>query len=188
LPVGSFAVLADDHPHWQPDHFGYEVGGSRLYLEFPVVKLLHYSEQMDALLASDNAFALVTAAHLKTRATRGKSHERFDAKYTLMRTLLTKGWSGERIRPLLKVLDWMLYLPTELDRQLWQDIQQSEGEMLWLMSVVLNVLGLRKGFCRANPDSSENYWKAVLAPYLPGFWTKLVVPPYAIWSAGARHF
>jgi hypothetical protein len=192
LPVGSFAVLADDHPHWQPDHFGYEVGGSRLYLEFPVVKLLHYSEQMDALLASDNAFALVTAAHLKTRATRGKSHERFDAKYTLMRTLLTKGWSGERIRPLLKVLDWMLYLPTELDRQLWQDIQQSEGEMLWLMSVVLNVLGLRKGFCRAlckaNRGCLENYWNAVLVCCPPGFWTKSVALPQMIWSAGLRRF
>ena len=145
LPVGSFAVLADDHPHWQPDHFGYEVGGSRLYLEFPVVKLLHYREQMDALLASDNAFALVTAAHLKTRATRGKSHERFDAKYTLMRTLLTKGWSGERIRPLLKVLDWMLYLPTELDRQLWQDIQQSEGENVMAYVSSIERIGIEKG-------------------------------------------
>ena len=77
LPVGSFAVLADDNPHWQPDSFGYEVGGSRHYLEFPIAKLLRYANQIDALLTSDNPFALVTAAHLQTR---GKNSERLQVK------------------------------------------------------------------------------------------------------------
>jgi hypothetical protein len=45
-----------------------------------------------------------------------------------MRTLLRKGWSSDRIRPLFKVLDWMLHLPAEMDKQLWQDIQKNEGE------------------------------------------------------------
>ncbi len=128
LPVGSFAVSADDHPKWQPDRFGYDVGGSRHYLEFPAAKLLHYADQIDALLTADNPFALVTAAHLQTRATRSKSGERFQFKFTLMRTLLRKGWSSDRIRPLFKVLDWMLHLPAEMDKQLWQDIQKNEGE------------------------------------------------------------
>lgn len=145
LPVGSFAVLADDHPQWQPDQFGYEVGGSRHYLEFPIAKLLRYSNQIDVLLKSDNPFALVTAAHLQTRATRGKNSERFQVKFTLMRTLLRKGWSSDRIRPLLKVLDWMLHLPTELDRQLWQDIQKTEGEAVMAYVTSIERIGIQKG-------------------------------------------
>ncbi len=145
LPVGSFAVLADDYPQWQPNHFGYEVGGSRFCLDFPTAKLLHYADQMDALLASDNSFALVTAAHLKTRATRGKNNERLDAKYMLMRTLLRKGWASERIRRLLKVLDWMLYLPPEMDNKLWQNIQKSEGEKVMTYVTSIERIGIEKG-------------------------------------------
>ena len=145
LPVGSFAVLADDHPHWQPDRFGYEVGGSRHYLEFPVAKLLHYADQIELLLASDNPFALVTAAHLQTRATRGKNSERYHVKFTLMRTLLRKGWASDKIRPLLKVLDWMLYLPAEMDKQLWQNIQQTEGETVMAYVTSIERIGIEKG-------------------------------------------
>ena len=145
LPVGSFAVLADDNPHWQPDSFGYEVGGSRHYLEFPIAKLLRYANQIDALLTSDNPFALVTAAHLQTRATRGKNSERLQVKYTLMRTLLRKGWPSDKIRPLLKVLDWMLHLPAEMDRQLWQDIQETEGETVMAYVTSIERIGIEKG-------------------------------------------
>jgi hypothetical protein len=145
LPVGSFAVLADDHPNWQPDSFGYEVGGSRHYLEFPIAKLLRYADQIDLLLASDNPFALVTAAHLQTRATRGKNSERYQVKYKLMRTLLCKGWSSDKIRPLLKVLDWMLHLPEELDKQLWQDIQETEGEAAMAYVTSIERIGIEKG-------------------------------------------
>jgi len=100
---------------------------------------------MDALLASDNSFALVTAAHLKTRATRGKNNERLDAKYMLMRTLLRKGWASERIRRLLKVLDWMLYLPPEMDNKLWQNIQKSEGEKVMTYVTSIERIGIEKG-------------------------------------------
>ena len=148
LPVGSFAVLADDRPNWQPDSFGYEVGGSRHYLEFPIAKLLRYANQIDLLLASDNPFALVTAAHLQTRATRGKNSERYQVKYKLMRALLRKGWPSDKIRPLLKVLDWMLHLPEELDKQLWQDIQEAEGEAAMAYVTSIERIGIEKGPAR----------------------------------------
>ena len=131
--MGSFAVLADDHPKWQLDSFGYEVGRSRHYLEFPIAKLLHYANQIDALLTSDNPFALVTAAHLQTRATWGKNSKRFQVKYTLMRTLLHKGWSSDKIRPLLKVLDWMFHLPAEMDKSYGKIFKQLKGKSLWRM-------------------------------------------------------
>ncbi|WP_198146049.1 hypothetical protein [Desulfonatronovibrio magnus] len=62
-PLASLAVLADDNTGWRPDSFGYEVFGCRMRLDFPVVKLLDWEPDLDNLLESDNAFALVTAAH-----------------------------------------------------------------------------------------------------------------------------
>ena len=106
---------------------------------------MRYVDQLDALLISDNPFALVTAAHLQTRATRGKNSERFQVKFTLMRTLLRKGWSSDRIRPLFKVLDWMLHLPAEMDKQLWQEIQETEGENVMAYVTSIERIGIQQG-------------------------------------------
>ncbi len=39
IPVVSLAVLGDDDPGWKPKRFGYTVGGCKLLLRFPTVKL-----------------------------------------------------------------------------------------------------------------------------------------------------
>jgi hypothetical protein len=39
-PVVSLAVLGDDRENWRPDHFGYDLWGCRMRLEFPTAKLL----------------------------------------------------------------------------------------------------------------------------------------------------
>ena len=62
-----------------------------------------------------------------------------------MRTLLRKGWPSDKIRPLLKVLDWMLHLPAEMDRQLWQDIQETEGETVMAYVTSIERIGIEKG-------------------------------------------
>jgi hypothetical protein len=159
-PVGSFAVLADDNQQWCPDHFGYEVGGSRHYLEFPVVKLLRYSDQIDELLISENPFALVTAAHLKTQATRGNNGNRYQAKFTFMRQLLNKGWTRERILPLLRALDGMLRLPDDLDRELWQDIiKQSEGDTGMTYISSLERFAIEKGVLQGRQEGWQEGWQ-----------------------------
>jgi hypothetical protein len=86
-PIASFAVLADQDENWKPDHFGYEVLGCGHRFAFPVVKLLDYAAQAQALETHPNPLALVTAAHLRTRQTRGDPQARYHAKYTLVRLL-----------------------------------------------------------------------------------------------------
>ena len=127
-PVASLAVLADEDPAWRPAHFGYERLGCRHSLHFPVAKLLDYMEDEAALLDNPNPFALVTAAHLYTRRTRKDPARRFDAKRRLVRLLYERDWSRQRILDFFAVLDWMMKLPRDLDRQLWQDIENIEGE------------------------------------------------------------
>ena len=79
-PVASLAVLADDDEGWKPDSFGFEVLGCRHRLEFPVVKLLEYAGRLEHLETDPNPFALVTAAHLRTRQTKNDPEARYQAK------------------------------------------------------------------------------------------------------------
>ncbi|WP_052507317.1 hypothetical protein [Desulfonatronovibrio magnus] len=127
-PLASLAVLADDNIGWRPDSFGYEVFGCRMRLDFPVVKLLDWEPELEHLLESDNAFALVTAAHLLTRQTRNKPMERYAAKIRLIRILFVRGWERKRILDLFSVLDWLIRLPDNLETQIFEDIRQIEEE------------------------------------------------------------
>lgn len=126
-PVASLAVLADDSPGWKPSSFGYEGLGCRHYLEFPTVKLLDWTGREDDLLQDENPFALVTAAHLLTRATRNDMAGRFEAKRRLVRLLYQRGWDRQRVIDLFTVIDWMMRLPEDLARDLWREIETIEG-------------------------------------------------------------
>jgi len=83
-------------------------------LEFSIVKLVDYEPKIDKLLTLDNAFGLLTAAHLLTQQTRRKNEERYDAKLRLIRLLYERQWERKRIVELLRVIDWFLELPKEL--------------------------------------------------------------------------
>jgi hypothetical protein len=56
----SLAVLADENSHWKPSSYHVEQWGFESYTKFPTVKLLDYADQLEALQASDNAFAILT--------------------------------------------------------------------------------------------------------------------------------
>jgi hypothetical protein len=71
-PIASLAVLADGDG-WKPNYFDFEVLGCKHHIQFPVVKLSELADQTEALDTHRNPFALVTAAHLRTRQTRHDS-------------------------------------------------------------------------------------------------------------------
>ncbi len=73
--VASLAILADEDPKWKPDHYWNELWGCKVGIEFPVVKLLDYADKWDELEKSDNPFAVVVIAHLKTQETRKNHNE-----------------------------------------------------------------------------------------------------------------
>jgi hypothetical protein len=144
-PLASLAVLADANPGWHPDSFGYELFGCRIKFDFPAVKLLDWGSEIDKLLESDNAFALVTAAHLLTKKTHGNPQERYAAKIRLIRILFACGWGRQRILDLFAVLDWLISLPEDLELQIFNDIRQIEEE--YQMPYVTNIerIALKKG-------------------------------------------
>ena len=117
-PIASMALLADDAPNWKPQEYRFEVLGCKHTLEFPVAKLLDYAGQEAALQDDPNPFALVTLAHLQTRATRKNPQARFEAKWKLVQLLYRRGWDKQRIIDLFLVIDWMMHLPDFLSQQL----------------------------------------------------------------------
>src|SRR5262249_46110272 len=69
--VVSLAVLGDPQPEWRPQEFSYGRWGSRMGLAFAVSKLLDFESRWTELEGSDNPFALIVMAHLRTQATQG---------------------------------------------------------------------------------------------------------------------
>jgi hypothetical protein len=125
-PVASLVLLADRSPAWRPDRFGYSLFGCTMQLIFPVVKLGDFAGQMASLLTDQNVFALMTAAHLLTRASRHQPSTRAREKARLLHLLLERNWDRERIIDLIQVIDWLMRLPLELETALTHEISQLE--------------------------------------------------------------
>jgi len=144
-PIASLAVLADEDQAWRPDHHGFEVLGCHHTLEFPVVKLIDYADRTESLQANPNPFALVTAAHLRTRQTKNDPRARYRAKLDLVRLLYRQGWDRQRVLDLFAILDWMMRLPDALEQRLWQAIETIEGETKMPYVTSVERLAIQRG-------------------------------------------
>jgi hypothetical protein len=170
--VVSLGVLADDSPRWCPDAYERSLWGCRTGIEFPVAKLLNYRNRWDELERSTNPFALITMAHLKTQETRNAPASRLRWKIDLVKWLYGRGYSRLDVIDLLRVLDWLMTLPSDLAIQFehaveeletnmgkpyvtswerrWQEQDRQEGTVLG-MRHALTVIG-EKRFGALNPD------------------------------------
>ena len=155
-PIASLAVLADDSPSWKPSSFGFEVLGCQHHLKFPTVKLLDYPGREDELLKDETPFALVTMAHLMTRATREDMDARYAAKLKLVRLLYQRGWDRQGVIDLFTVIDWMMRLPEKLTGQLWQEIETIEEDTKMRYVTSVERLGEARGEARGEVKGVAN--------------------------------
>ena len=144
-PVASLVVLADEHKMWKPTSYGFAVLGCRHTLEFPVAKLSDFEDKLDELLASDNAFGWITAAHILTQKTRTQDQERYNAKLRLLRILYDRHWDKQRVINLFNLIDWLMQLPEWLNSQVWQELEtiEKKEKMQYITSV--ERIGLARG-------------------------------------------
>jgi hypothetical protein len=162
-PVASLVVLADDVPGWRPNEFRYALLGTEMGLRFATAKIADYATPAGELLSNENPFALITAAHLQTQQTHGLPEQRYVAKWKLTRLLYYRGWDKRRIIDLFKVINWLMKLPDELDRQLWQDIRKLERrhKMEWISPLEQSFIdkgvkrGLRQGLAKGLEQGLE---------------------------------
>ncbi len=122
-PVVSLAVLADEQPTWRPDHYAHDLWGCRVQLDYPIVKLLDFQNQLDLLESNPNPFAPLVVAHLQSQATAHDPTQRMAWKTRLFRALLQRNLTAVQVRELLRIVDWFLELPPQEERQFRQDLQ-----------------------------------------------------------------
>ena len=124
----SLAILGDTSSTWRPNSYHQAMLDCELSLKFPIAKLLDYESRWNELESSDNPFAIIVMAHLKTKATTGNLAEREQWKWTLIRGLYERGLTKEKIVKLFKIIDKMMSLPKELQRGLVAKIKHLEEE------------------------------------------------------------
>jgi hypothetical protein len=111
-PVISLAILGDENQSWRPSSYQYGMGKSEVTIKFDIVKLLDY--RWEDLAQSNNVFAIVVMAHLKTKATTSNLTERERWKWQLTRLLYERGYHRQEIANLYKVIDLMMALSENL--------------------------------------------------------------------------
>jgi hypothetical protein len=126
--VVGLAILGDTSSTWRPNSYEQAMLDCELSLKFPIAKLLDYESRWQELESSDNPFAIIVMAHLKTKATTGNLAEREQWKWTLIRGLYERGLTKEQIVKLFKIIDKMMSLPKELQRGLVAKIKHLEEE------------------------------------------------------------
>lgn len=127
-PVASLAVLADDDADWRPTDFSSNLFGCVTGIRFPAVKLLDLTAHEGMLEASNNPFAQMVLAHLKTRETRSDPASRCDWKIRLVRNLLERGFSAKDVRGLFRLIDWLMELPPPLATVFTQELDKIQEE------------------------------------------------------------
>jgi hypothetical protein len=125
-PVVSLAVLTDARANWRPARYTSALWGCAVEFSYPVVKLIDYRAQREALAASPNPFATVVLAHLAALETRRDPAGRARAKLTLARRLYERGYDREQIIGLFRFIDWIMRLPAALEAEVWQQLRQDE--------------------------------------------------------------
>ncbi len=128
-PIASLAVLADDRANWRPTEFFYEVLDCHMGIRFPIAKLLDWAGSEARLEDMANPFSIVTLAYLSTRATRNDMAARKAAKWAAIRSLCQRDWPRQKVIDFIRVIDWMMRLPKELELELRQDRQSLEEAM-----------------------------------------------------------
>ncbi|MEH1935885.1 MAG: DUF4351 domain-containing protein [Nostoc sp.] len=150
-PAISLAILCDADSTWRPNQYSYNYPDCGLHFRFGTVKLLDYQNRWTELEKSDNPFATVVMAHLKTQQTTKQLGERKTWKFSLIRRLYEQGLQERDIRNLYRFIDWVMILPKGLEAEFWQEFKQFEQERT--MSYITT--GERIGYERGKEEGQQ---------------------------------
>lgn len=127
IDVLSLAVLADTLDSFRPSSYYYQRWGCELTFTFPIVKLIDWEPCWESLEVSDNVFALVVMAQIKSKRLKD-GVLRKATKVALIRLLYNRGYSREKIVQLFNIIDWMIQLPAALEPQFAQAVYAIQEE------------------------------------------------------------
>jgi flagellar biosynthesis/type III secretory pathway protein FliH len=110
-----------------------------------MIKLNDYNKNIDGLLRETNPFAIITAAHLKTKATKGDTQTRYSWRWKITTALYEGGFSKQDILNIYRLIDWLMMLPEDLTKRFTEDLikYEEEKKMPYIMSA--ERIGKEKG-------------------------------------------
>lgn len=98
-----------------------------------------------ALESSDNPFAVVVMAHLKSIETRRDPDNRLKWKLSLVKRLYERGYQREDILKLFRFIDWIMILPEFLKKRFSDDMYKYEEDMKMPYVTSIERMGIIKG-------------------------------------------
>jgi hypothetical protein len=132
-------------------------------ITFATAKLLDYMDRTEELLASENPFAWITLAHLRTQQARHDPDQLYASKWQLTKLMCQHGWRKQRIIVLFKIIDWMMALPEPHQKRYWRAVLQLEKEqkMEWISPLEQSFIdkgwqkGLKAGLKEGREEGRE---------------------------------
>jgi hypothetical protein len=122
--VLTLVMLADLRRGWVPHEDVFQIGTFEYRLRFPVCKLI---DRLDTDLRDDHSLpVLVARAQIEALRTAGDPEGRYRAKRTLVLGLYDLGYNEQQVREIFRLLDWMMHLRVDLERQLTREIVEFE--------------------------------------------------------------
>jgi Domain of unknown function (DUF4351) len=109
------------------------------------VKLIDYRTRSSELESSNNPFATVVMAHLKTIETRPDLEGRKIWKLSLIRGLYERGLGRQDILNLYRFIDWLMILPEGVEEKFWQELKTFEEERKVTYVTTGERIGFNKG-------------------------------------------
>jgi len=165
-PAISLAILCDTHRDWRPNGYSYNYPDTSLNFKFRSVKLLDYADNWQELENSNNPFATVVMAHLKTQQTRSTPAERKSWKFQLIRRLYDLGLQEQDIRNLYRFIDWVMILPEALEKQFWEEYKQFEQERTMRYVTTGERIGYERGKEEGRQEGRQEGEQAVILKLL----------------------
>jgi hypothetical protein len=154
-PIITVVLLGDPDPDWCPTQYLFECAGYRKEITFPAAKLLDYRGREEELEKDESPVALLVLAHLLTLTTRRDDEARRDGKLRLLKVLMDRKMDVEIATRFSRLIDWMVDLPVEWQRQLWQELHQHAKEDRMPFLSYPEQIGYDKGYGKGYDKGKE---------------------------------
>jgi len=121
-PVITLALITEESESFRPSEYKVAHRTYELSFKFPVIKIIDYKDRTDELKTSMNPFAIATFAYLRLIESKDDVEKKYKWKKALIADLYEKGFSREDIAALFKFIDWIIRIPTELEKTFREEI------------------------------------------------------------------
>ena len=124
-PIASMAILLDDDPLWRPIHYVESLWDSSITMQFPIIKLIDYNNQIAELEKSTNPFAIIILAQLAALKKQDIGLKLAN-NLQITRKLYYLGFNKKEVLALFKFIDWIIPLTKESEMEYMKNVAKLE--------------------------------------------------------------